>query len=371
MMINNLRSRVRKVFRYLEDEKTVDLILIRNGVEPHIDLSFFYLTGLASGLFESCSVIAYPGGETILFTSRLEEESARRDTTDDMLRVFDNEAHHTSILRKEIGKMTRIGINARELTHANFLALKRDFPNAQFLDVSDAIIQARSVKDDEEISLIKKSAEIVSRSFSSIPEEMNEGITEIEIASILNSKMQKNGASSPSFETIVAFGPHSAEPHYSPRRSRLKRGDYALFDFGARYMRYCSDMTRTLVFGKASSEMRQVYQTVMEAQNIGIDALQAGEKASNVHGMVAKFIDSTKYKGRFTHSTGHTIGLSVHDGGLLSSSSEIILEDGMVFTIEPGIYIPTFGGVRIEDDFLVRNRKAEVLTKAPRELMEI
>ena len=136
-------------------------------------------------------------------------------------------------------------------------------------------------------------------------------------------------------------------------------------------MRYCSDMTRTLVFGKASSEMRQVYQTVMEAQNIGIDALQAGEKASNIHGMVAKFIDSTKYKGRFTHSTGHTIGLSVHDGGLLSSSSEIILEDGMVFTIEPGIYIPKFGGVRIEDDFLVRNRKAEVLTKAPRELMEI
>ncbi len=370
MKTSNLTARVKRVFRSLEtNDIRADLILLKNGIEPHLDLSFFYLTGVESGLFEGSSLIAYPDGKTILYTSTLEEESARKSGVKSV-KVFRDEKEELKLLKKEIGDTATIGINGRELTYSDFVSLKRIL-GRRYIDISSAISKARMIKDQYEIANLRKSADIANRTFSELPSILNDSITEREAAAVLNTTMLRYGASSASFETIVAFGSNSSEPHYSPKNRRLKAGEYALFDFGAKYMRYCSDISRTLVHGKARKELRDIYEIVLEANALGIDALRSGEIAKDVHDKVAKFIDSTKYRGRFIHATGHTIGLAVHDGGSLSSRSETKLEDGMVFTVEPGIYVPRLGGVRIEDDVVVRGQKPDILTHAPKELIEV
>ena len=152
----------------------------------------------------------------------------------------------------------------------------------------------------------------------------------------------------------------------------LKKGDFVLCDFGACYNRYNSDITRTFIFGKASVKQKEMYETVFEAHNIGLEEVRPGIKANKVHEAVNNYIDDTQFKGRFIHSTGHSLGLSVHDGGAkFSPTCDIELKENMVFTVEPGIYIPGYGGVRIEDDILVKKDGIEILTKTPCKIIEI
>ena len=370
---NYTKERVRKIIRKVEEDgKKVDLILLKNATEPHLDLSFFYITGLEAGLFEGCALAAYPDGETRVYTSKLEEQSALKGGKRFQVTTFKDRKNLAELLKKDIseGKL-KIGINSNELTHKSFEDFRSVFPKAEFVDISSAIVRARMVKDEHEIIAIKESARIASKAFPKLIDSLKDGMTEYEVAAFLNSTMQHLGAQGPSFDTIVAFGENSAEPHYSHRSFKLKKGQFALFDYGAKYRRYCSDITRTVVYGKASKEQREIYDIVMEANQLGIDSSRIGTKAGDIHQKVSKFIDKTKYKGRFIHSTGHTIGLAVHDGAVIHPGFDGIIEENMVFTIEPGIYLPGFGGVRIEDDIVVRRNKAEVLTTAPKELIEV
>jgi Xaa-Pro aminopeptidase len=181
----------------------------------------------------------------------------------------------------------------------------------------------------------------------------------------------KLGASSTSFTTNASWGPNSAEPHHEPDDSRLKKGDMVLFDYGALYNKYGSDVTRTFVLGRAEKWQKEIYEIVLQSQLEAIDAVHAGAEAKEIDAVARRIIDSTQYKGRFIHSLGHGIGLSVHDGGRFSPSSDIILEENMVMTVEPGIYIPGKGGVRIEDDIRVTKNGCEVLTTAKKEFMVI
>jgi Xaa-Pro aminopeptidase len=161
-------------------------------------------------------------------------------------------------------------------------------------------------------------------------------------------------------------------PHYSHRAHTITSGDFVLCDFGATYQKYHSDMTRTFVFGSASKPQRRMHKTVQEAQQQAFDLIRPGIPASAVHNHVQSFIDNTEYKGSFIHSTGHGLGLSVHDPGVsFSSTCDTILKENMVLTVEPGIYRQGYGGVRIEDDIRITKRGCEILTKTPRELIEI
>jgi len=374
MSVNFTKERVRKITRVAESEgKKFDFILLKNATEPHVDLSFFFLTGLDAGLFEGCALIAYPDGETSVYTSKLEEQSALKGSKRFHVITFKDRNNLAELLKKDLvgGGSLKIGINSNELTHTNFDDFRNIFPKAGFVDISSAIIRARMVKDEHEIALIRESARIASRTFPKLLNHLKDGMTEYEAAAFLNSTMQSFGAQGPSFDTIVAFGENSAEPHYSPGSAKLKKGQFALFDYGAKFRRYCSDITRTVVYGKAGKRQREIYSIVMEANQLGIEASKIGTKAGDVHEKVSKFIDATKYKGMFIHSTGHTIGLAVHDGAVIHPEFNGTIEENMVFTIEPGIYMPGFGGVRIEDDIVVRKNGAEVLTTAPRELIEV
>ncbi len=373
-------DRVRKIFRLLDkdsevrDQQLPDLLVLRNSTAPHVDQSFFYVTGLDSGTFEGCMLIASPNGPTTLYTSMLEELTARRSKNSGYdLQTFRDRKHLSELVRNELGNCDGkiIGINSSELTHQAFLEIKNALPNSQLVDVGYAILKARMIKDQTEILSLREAANQASLAYPRVVEILKEGITESEVAAELIYSMQKEGAGGPSFDPIVAFGSNSAEPHYSPGEEKLRRNHIILMDYGARYKRYCSDISRTLFFGSPEKKFKNIYKTVHEASEIGIEMLAPGTSTGAVHEAVAAHIDKTEFKGRFIHSTGHTIGLSVHDGGVLHPAQNITLEEGMVFTIEPGIYIPGYGGVRIEDDVLVKQSGPELITTATRELLTI
>ena len=359
--------RVRQIFQKIEDE-TPDIIFIKNSTEPHIDQSFFYLTGLESGIFEGSVLIAYPDGEARLYTSRLEEESAKEGSDRFKTTILQDPGDLEKHLKKLGSRSDTIGVDYQQLIYHDLLHLKRTLPDAKIIDVSEAIAYARLVKDKEEISRLSRAAEITSRVWETIIPMLKEGISEGEVKAQICYLIQRED-STLAFDPVVAFGANTAEPHYLRSDGLLKPGDFALFDFGARHRRYCADMTRTVVFGKVSDEQSRMYEAVVEANRIGIASMEVGAVAGEVHRKVSDTLASRGFGGRFTHSTGHAVGLSVHDGAKINGSSNLVLDEGMVFTVEPGVYVPGFGGVRIEDDVVVRKGGCETLTSSSRELV--
>ena len=357
-----MKDRVKRIFDNLEVD--VDAIYIRNSTEPIVDKTFFYVTGIRSGLFESSTAVLYPDREMEVIVPPLEETSAQGYGLN--LTVVPRRAEVGEHLKEAFKGCKRIGVNSPEVSYAAVRDLQKAMPKAKLVDVSKAVLAARLVKDEEEIKATRKACRVVARIAKEIPDFLEEGIKEVEVAAEINHRMQKYGALEPSFTTISSFGRNSAEPHYTSGNKRLKKGQFALFDYGARVGRYVSDLTRTFSCGRPSAKMQEMYDTVLEAQLIGIDMMVAGNNGKDVHTAVEEHINGTKFKDRFIHSTGHSIGLSVHDGGVIHSLIDQPLEEGMIFTVEPGVYLPGYGGVRIEDDVVVRKGKAEVLTKAPK-----
>jgi Xaa-Pro dipeptidase len=368
-------QRAKNVFKAFERQKedVPDAIVLRNGVEPHIDLSFFYVSGVPSGIFEGGTLILRPSGRVDLFSSILEEESARAAGTGFKLHVPKKRGDEEKMLRAQLGhpKKITIGINPPELTHRDFRTLKKALPKARFVDASRAILRARMIKQPDEVAKIKRACEISSRVATEIPSLLKVGVSEAEVAAEINYRSQKYGGQGPSFDTISAFGRHAAEPHYTALKGKLAKGMFALFDFGTKFERYCSDITRTFFFGTPTSKDRRMYEVVARAQQAAFDVIKPGVKGKDVHMAAQKVIDATEFKGRFIHGLGHGLGLAVHDGGGLSTGSEMTLEPGMVMTVEPGVYLNGYGGVRIEDDVVITPRGFRFLTTAPREFMTI
>jgi Xaa-Pro dipeptidase len=363
-----LNYRVKKVFENTKQKP--DVILIINSEEPFIDDNFFYATGLSQGIFESSYAILFPDGNVDLIIPELESEIAKKSNAE--INVYKNQGDIYDILNKLIGSIKKLGLNFKNLSFKELSKLEYHLPNVDFIDVSSAFDETRLIKDDSEISLIKKACEIADSAMDRIPDFMNDGITEFELAAEIGYFMQKNGADKPAFDIISSFGRNTAKPHYSHGDKKVSKGDFIMCDFGACFKRYNSDITRTFVYGKASSEQNEIFDAVSKAQNIGFEKMRAGDKASEVHSSVESFINNTRFKGRFIHSTGHSLGLRVHDGDIrLNAKSETSLKENMVFTIEPGIYLNDIGGVRIEDDVLIKKDGLEILTKSPRELIEI
>ncbi len=232
-------------------------------------------------------------------------------------------------------------------------------------------MDARVVKDEKEIANMKRSAAISSKVFEELVGSIQAGIKEYELAAEISYNLGKKGSSGVAFGTIASFGENTAEPHYSGGDRALRKGDFIVMDFGARFNMYCSDITRTIVMGKATKKQRKIYDTVLEANELAIDQVKEGVEGSELHNSVKEFIDKKGFKGMFTHGLGHSLGLTAHDGRGLNQSTDIELKKNMVFTIEPGIYIPGYGGARIEDDVVVRKGKCSVLTKATKELIEL
>jgi Xaa-Pro dipeptidase len=366
--------RTSRIFQQIDkDEKITvkpDLILVANAGEPHTDYSFFYITGFPQGLFEGSALLARRDGEVSVFTSPLEEAIAKAYGKG--IEIYSSRDKQKEDIKRVAGRKTKtVGLNYPDLTVSLFRGFQSIFKEAKFVNVAEPITNARAIKDQIEIEAIEKACNIASRAYEKIPPLLKDGMTESEIAAQLAYDMQRAGGSGVSFQSLVSFGKNSAMPHYSAGQAKLRKGQFVLMDYGTKYMRYCSDITRTLVYGRASSEQKRIYQIVKEANEIGIENCKPTMTGAQVQLKAAEVINSTEYRGRFIHSLGHSLGLAVHDPGPgLSVKIKTKLEPGMVLTVEPGIYIPSLGGVRIEDDVLITKNEPRILTSAPRELIE-
>jgi len=366
-----MKARIEKILAGLD--RPVDALLLANSIDPHLDQSFFYVFDVPSGLFEGSVAIAHADGSLDVLSSPLEFESAqaaaRRDPHVTVHSVTRDGT--AALVKKLVGPAATLGIHHRELTYEGFLRFQQEFPQATFVDASAAIRRARATKDPEEIERLRTAAEIGSKVGREIPSTLKAGMTELELAAEIEFRMNRAGASGRSFATIVAFGPHGAEPHYAPGTAKLKPGQSIVCDFGAYHRRYASDITRSYHFGPTDDEMRRVHETVERAQRAALDAIRPGVPGKEVHLAAERVIDASPWKGRLIHGVGHSIGLAVHDGWAYNPQVDDPLEVGMAITVEPGIYLPGKGGVRIEDDVVVTKDGFEFLTTAPRGYLEV
>lgn len=346
----------------------INKVLISNGGENAVDKNFFYLSGAEAGLFEGSYLVA-TRDNVKLFVFPLEEQLAK--ATGKEVVVASSPAQMKELVSKELTSEKEVGVNLASLPVNMFNSIKEMSPNTTFKDVSSSIEIARMVKSEEEVSKLKEAAKISSEVYESVLNELKEGMKETDVASLLAYKMMSNGASATAFTSIVCFGDNAAVPHHFPDARKLKKGDFVLTDYGAQYKRYCADTTRTAVFGRATEEQKEMYAVVYEAQSKSADLVRTGANGKTVNQKAFDVIDSTKYKGRLMHGIGHGIGLEVHDHGALGNA-DFELKENMVITDEPGVYIPGFGGVRIEDDLLVKNDGAVRIThNPPKDLIEV
>ena len=229
----------------------------------------------------------------------------------------------------------------------------------------------RAVKDEGEIEKLARAEQIGDEAFSYILTQIKPGITELEIAAKLEYYMKSHGAQEKGFDTIAASGLHSAMPHAVPSEKVLEKGDFLTLDFGCKYQGYCSDMTRTVVIGKANEKQKEIYKIVLEAQEAALAGLRAGMTGAEGDALARKVIEEAGYGDYFGHGLGHSVGLEIHEKPALSPKDQTILRPGIIETVEPGIYIPGLGGVRIEDMTVITENGIKNLTSSPKELIEL
>lgn len=257
------------------------------------------------------------------------------------------------------------------MTAAEFSRLQHIVPSREFVPSASKIRTMRMVKTDLELGKIRIAEEVGCKAFEHILGYIKPGVKERDIALEIEYFMKKQGASGLSFDTIAISGARTSLPHGVPTDKKIETGDFVTMDFGCVLEGYCSDMTRTVVVGKASDEQKKIYNIVKEAQQTGLESIRAGAKCSDCDKAARDYIASKGYGGYFRHSLGHGLGLLVHELPNLSPRSEFILEENMVVSCEPGIYIPGFGGVRIEDLVAVTKDGCENLTRVTKDLIEL
>ncbi len=263
------------------------------------------------------------------------------------------------------------GFQANDLTVEKYDNLTASGKNIRFVKLSSEISELFLQKTPSEIAFIRKAARIGDSAFVTLLDRISEGMTEIALARELECLCSEYGSEKPSFDTIVLFGSRTAHPHGKPGNKRLKKGDFILIDFGCTVNGFCSDMTRTLVFGKASSRQRQIYDIVLNAQKKACNAAKADISSKELDNVARQFISAEGFGEEFGHALGHGVGLRIHESPRISFNSDSLIKKNMIITIEPGIYISNFGGVRIEDMVLIKENKAGLLTSAPKELIEL
>lgn len=342
----------------------VDAVVILNDSGPFLDSTFWYLTEQASGSFEGSAAVVTADGGLHVLTGSLEAETAR--TGQGEVHVHGTRAERDAVFKDLLDGARRIGVNFHGITYASVQYLRRVLGDVELVDVGKGISATVSIKDDKELASIRRACAISSRVAAEIPDMLREGMTEKEAATFIDGRQRELGGEGNSFDTIAAFGENASMPHHSPGDRRLREGDVALFDFGTKYERYCSDLTRTVFFGEPDDELRRAYEVVMRAQEAGFAEYRDGAPAAAADRAARDIIDGSEFAGRFIHTFGHGIGMDVHQDISVYHGSEQTLRSGNVVSAEPGIYLPGKGGIRIEDTCLVTADGAERLTGFPR-----
>ncbi|GIM44691.1 Xaa-Pro dipeptidase [Collibacillus ludicampi] len=332
----------------------------------------FYLTGFYCNPHERFLGIVVPAkGESTLIVPALEKEAATAKSQMNVDSHSDTEMAadvlHTVIERTYANPQT-VGIEKASMSVARYEEISARV-GGSYQDIEPALLQMRQCKDETEVSIMRKAAKLADLAVEAAVSAIEVGKTEVEIVQAIEAAIKAHGGERAAFETIVLSGEKSALPHGVPGTRKIASGDIVLVDLGVVVEGYCSDITRTFVVGEASPEQRAIYDTVLQANEAAIAAVKPGIAASEIDRAARDVIARSGYAEYFIHRVGHGLGIDVHEFPSLHGANTTPLVTGMTFTIEPGIYLPGTGGVRIEDDVLVVDGGVEVLTKFPKELM--
>jgi Xaa-Pro aminopeptidase len=325
-----------------------------------------YLTGLASS---NAALLLPADGDGVLATDSRYELTAQRDAPDLELLTerFIEGRLAAEAQRRGIKKLA---FEAHEMTVERHAALAAQAEGVTTVPFGRKIEELRTVKDPSELELLAAACRISSQALADVLPRIRPGFSERSLASLLDYRMTQLGADRPAFETIVASGPNGAIPHHSPTDRPLRRGDLVTIDFGALYGGYHADMTRTVAVGEPSGWQRDIYDLVAEAQQAGIEAVEVGAETGAVDAAARDVIEAAGHAAHFQHGLGHGVGLEIHEAPMLGYGRTGKLADRVPVTVEPGVYLPGQGGVRIEDVLVVSaGRGARILTSTTRELL--
>jgi len=331
-----------------------------------------YLTGLVSS---NAALLLPAGGPDVLATDSRYALAAARDCPDLELAIARFFEPVLASLAAERG-LRRVAFEAHEVTVERYEVLAGLDAGLGLVSLGRAVEKLRMVKDEQEIALLARACEITSRAFEDTLPRIRPGMTERELAKLMERAIIDGGADKPAFDTIVASGPNGALPHHVPGERALTSGDMITIDGGARYAGYHADMTRTVVLGEPADWQRDVYALVAAAQQAGIRAAVPGTDLLAVDGVARDVIDQAGHREHFTHGLGHGVGLEIYEAPILGYGRTGTLADRVPITVEPGVYLPGVGGVRIEDTLVVRAGAGtavppELLTTTTRELLAL
>ncbi len=265
-------------------------------------------------------------------------------------------------------RLNKVAFQPDYLSIAQRKPLAKHLGAKHLLATDDGLLQQRAIKDPGEVKAIRKALAIQQQAFRETCEFIKPGQTENEVAAYLEYRMRALGADGVSFPSIVAADANGSLPHAVPGKAKIKSGGSVLIDWGAKYDGYCSDLTRVVALGKMKPNIKEIYQIVLDAQMAAIDAIEPGKKLSDIDQVARDVITKAGYGDRFGHSLGHGLGLDIHEQPVLAGKAKGVLVPGHVVTVEPGIYLPGIGGVRIEDDVLVTSRGHKILSDLPKSL---
>lgn len=352
-------------------------------IEENIDTAIltssenvFYFSKFFSDPHERLlAIVLFQNEEPFLVCPQMEVETARAAGFEQTIIGYQDTENPWEKVNAEIQKrVSTVNKIAVEKTHMNverYEVVLKSYPSAQFISAEEKLNQLRTIKDEDEIEKIRKACELADYAIEVGVHAIKESISELEIVAAIEYEMKKKGVQKMSFDTTVLAGAKAASPHGVPGAAKVKKGDFVLFDLGVIYEGYCSDITRTVAFGDVSEESRKVYETVLQAQLKAVEASRPGITCAELDQTARNIISDAGYGEYFTHRLGHGLGISIHEYPSVTETNQLVLQPGMVYTIEPGIYIPNKVGVRIEDDILITKDGAEVLTKYPKELQVI
>lgn len=339
-------------------EKGIDVAIVFNN------LNIYYLTGFPRGR----ALILKPDGDPILVVPELEFDEADETFKFGRTIAMRSDLSFSDIISSILNEFPKknVALERQYITIELYSTLSKRLEIHEFTDFSQCVLQVRSIKDPEEIELIRRALRIAENSIKYALERIHENMSEIELAGEIEYAMRKSGAEGYAFNSIVASGPRSAYPHGSTTDRRIKNGDLIVIDVGAKYCGYCSDITRTIVFNSVNESIKKIFDVIVEAMDAAISKISTKVTGAEVDETARKVIEKYGYGKYFTHSLGHGVGLAVHEEPGLNSRNNSLLSVGNVVTIEPGIYIRGFGGVRLEDMVVVREDKCEILNSLNR-----
>ena len=334
--------------------------------EPNIR----YLTGFSG---DSSRLIVSHNAVVLITDGRYTEQAQNECSKDVRIFKWLNDKRYSSetygFLIKELNIQT-IGFEENKLTYSEFIELQNSIIQMNPIPLFGMVEDLRVIKNDLEVEYLRNACEISDRALQDTIKEIKIGKTEAEIAGILEFNLRKHGSEGLSFDTLLLSGSRTSLLHGKPEANELQNGDFLLFDFGATYKGYHADISRTFILGKADAEKKELYSIIYSAQRDSVQCIHDGVEGKIADEAVRKNIPE-KYIEYYYPGLGHGVGLEIHEYPFIRNTSEFIFQTGMTVTIEPGIYLPGIGGLRIEDTIVVRDQKADILTKFPKELIEI